>query len=103
NGGSVNFPAYDKAADVYSSLLNQLDTAIIIINNAPATAENPGKFDVMFQGNMAEWILFANTIKLKIAMNLTQATGGAAIIQSALNGLTSASFLGPSEDAAVNP
>jgi hypothetical protein len=103
NGGSVNFPTYDKAADVYNSLISQLDTAVTIINNAPATAENPGNFDVMFGGNMGEWIQFANTIKLKIVMNLAQSTGGPAIIQSALNGLGSADFLGAGQDAAVNP
>jgi hypothetical protein len=102
-GGSVNFPTFDKASDVYNSLISQLDTAIIIINTAPATAENPGNFDVMFKGDMSKWILFANTVKLKILMNMAQSSGGPTIITRELSGLTSASFLGPYQDAEVNP
>jgi hypothetical protein len=63
----------------------------------------------MFQGNMSAWIQFANTIKLKMALNLTNYTGGSAIITSALSGLTASpdptvsSFLAVGEDAAINP
>ena len=107
NGGTVNFPVYDKGADVYTSLINQLDTAIIIINNALPTAEVPGSYDVMFakavNGEMATWIEFANTIKLKIALNLTKSSANSGLITTALQGLTSPSFLGAGEDAAVNP
>lgn len=103
NGGTINFPTYDKAADIYTNLVGQLDTAITIINNAPATVEQPGNYDIMFQGNMPEWIQFANTIKLKIALNLSKSTGGAATAQAILSGLTPSSFLGAGEDAAVNP
>jgi len=112
NGGTINFPVYDKAATVYASLINQLDTAITIINNALPTAELPGSYDVMFgnapNGEMATWIQFANTLKLKIALNLTKSASGTSLIQTALQGLTAStgqtgSFLGASEDAAINP
>jgi hypothetical protein len=107
NGGTVNFPVYDKAPAVYASLINQLDTAITIINNALPTAELPGAYDVMFgnapNGEMATWIQFANTLKLKIALNLTKSASNSALITTALQGLTTSSFLGAGQDAAVNP
>ncbi|HXB44996.1 MAG TPA: SusD/RagB family nutrient-binding outer membrane lipoprotein [Puia sp.] len=114
NGGTVNFPVYDKAADVYTSLIHQLDTAITIINNALPTAELPGKYDVMF-GNltppnnplgldeMTLWAQFANTLKLKIALNLTKSSANSSLITTALQGLTPSSFLQAGYDAAINP
>ncbi len=102
-GGTENFPPYDDASAVYPSLINQLDTAIILINTAPPTAVSAGNYDIMFKGDMSKWILFANTVKLKLLMNLTQTSGGPAVIQSGLNGLTAASFLGAGQDAKLNP
>jgi len=94
------FPKYDKAADIYTALLHQIDTAITIINNNPGAA-SPGNYDIMFSGNMASWIQFANTVKLRMLMNLTETSGGPATITSELQGLTSADFLGT--DAVINP
>jgi hypothetical protein len=103
NGGTTNYPKYDDAKTVYKSLVSQLDTAILVIKNAPLTADNPTTYDVIFGGNMTKWTLFANTIKLKILLNLTQTSDGPAFITSELNGLTTASFLGAGQDAIVNP
>ena len=102
-GGVINFPKYDNAPDVYNGIIKQLDSAIAIIKSAPITAENPGKFDIMFGGTMSSWVQFANTLKLKLALNLTQYSGGNAFIQSALSGLKTSDFLGAGADAAVQP
>jgi len=63
----VLFPAYDKGAAIYADLLVQLDAAIDLINKNP-TAASPGSADIIFQGNMANWIKFANSLKLRIIM-----------------------------------
>jgi hypothetical protein len=102
-GGVVNYPKYDAAATVYTAILKQIDSGIAAINGASSAADNPGKYDVMFGGNMTQWVKFANTLKLKILLNLTQTSGGAATIQAELNGLTTSNFLGAGADAAVNP
>ena len=60
-------PVYDDASAIYSDLLVQLSAAIDLIKNA----NNPiaiGEDDTMFGGDMEEWIRFANTIKLRIAV-----------------------------------
>lgn len=105
NGAKVNyFPKYDDAKTVYKAIVGQLDSAITLINGAnAATADNPAKYDVMFAGKMSSWILFANSVKLKILMNMTQLSDGPAFITSELNGLTTANFLGAGLDATVNP
>src|SRR3984957_6377625 len=87
-GGTIDFPKYDKAADVYDSCLALLNTGISMISTdtADVNIESPGTYDIMFGGNMGEWIQFANTIKLKLALNESQYSGGAAFAQSALQG-----------------
>lgn len=59
-------PAYDNAEVVYDDLIVQLDAAIDLIKNAPASALNPGRNDIMLNGDMDEWVKFANTIKMRI-------------------------------------
>jgi len=103
NGGTANYPVYDDAKTVYKSLVAQLDTAILAIKNAPVTADNPVAYDVIFGGNMTKWIQFANTVKLKLLLNLTATSDGPAFITAELSGLTTASFLGAGTDAIVNP
>jgi hypothetical protein len=112
-GGTINFPKFDKAADVYDSLVDQLNDAITIINttNGNPNAEVPGSYDVLFNQNssngvaaeMTLWKQFANTIKLRMALNMTQSSGGGTFIQSALSGTAVDGFLGVGSDAAINP
>ncbi|HET6253059.1 MAG TPA: SusD/RagB family nutrient-binding outer membrane lipoprotein [Puia sp.] len=103
NGSSGTlFPKYDKAADVYTSCLHQLDTAITIINNNP-NAVSPGGQDIMFGGDMGQWIQFANTVKLRMLLNLTQMSGGPSTITAELQGLTPSDFLGAGQDAIIQP
>lgn len=103
NGGLQNYPKYDDAKSVYLNLVKQLDSAVLIIKNAPSIADNPGNYDILFGGKMANWIKFANTIRLRILLNLTQTSDGPALITSELNGLGAGDFLGAGVDAAVNP
>ena len=102
-GGVNNSPAYDDAQTVYKDLVSQLDSSILLINSA-TTATKPVENDLMFGGDMDAWKIFANTLKLKILMNLTQASGGPAYIQSELTGLTTADFIDATfGDATINP
>lgn len=101
-GGTLNYPKYDDAKTVYAGILKQVDSGINAIKGAPLDADAvPAKYDVMFAGNMANWIKFGNTVKLRIALNLTQTD--AATAQAALSGLKTTDFLGAGTDAAVNP
>jgi hypothetical protein len=102
-GGVINYPKYDDAATVYSAIVHKIDSGIAAISGAGGDADNPGKYDVMFGGNMANWIKFGNTVKLKILLNLSQYSGGSALITSELSGMTTDDFMGPGLDGAVNP
>lgn len=59
-------PVYDDAEVIYDDLIVQLDAAIDLIKNAPASALNPGNNDIMLHGDMDEWVKFANTLKMRI-------------------------------------
>lgn len=66
-------PVYDDAATIYSDLIVQLTAAIDLINSTEATVI-PGDDDVMFGGDMDEWIRFANTLKLRIGVRSSNTT-----------------------------
>jgi hypothetical protein len=102
-GGVINYPKFDDAATVYTSIVHKIDSGIAAIKGASGGADNPGKYDVMFGGNMSNWIAFGNTVKLKILLNLTQYSGGSALITSELSGMTADDFMGAGLDGAVNP
>lgn len=61
-------PAYDDAETVYADLIVQLDSAITLIKEAEegVVIEPDENGDVIFAGDMTEWIKFANTVKLRI-------------------------------------
>ena len=102
--GVNNSPVYNKAQDVYTDLVKQLDEAVVLLKNATIAAEDPAQYDILYGGNKAKWIVFANTTKLKILMNLTQTSTGPAYITTNLAGLTTADFISDaSNEARVNP
>jgi hypothetical protein len=111
--GTANLnPTYDKGPDIYADLFKQLDAAIALIQKAPATALNPGASDIMFGGTMNNWIKFANTLKLRLAIHLSNQnsaiTANPALVLSALkteiastNGTVG--YLDETTPATVNP
>ncbi|RYE19859.1 MAG: SusD/RagB family nutrient-binding outer membrane lipoprotein, partial [Sphingobacteriaceae bacterium] len=101
----VLFPAYDNGDVIYDDLIKQLDAAIAGIKTAPtASAVNPGTSDVMFKGVMTNWVKFANSIKLRLAIRqwnkfpTKQASLKTAITATAADGFIDQTF-----QAAINP
>jgi hypothetical protein len=64
---TIPFPAYDDAKTVYSALLTRLDTCIAGLNT---TGVSLGSSDQIYKGNVAKWLKFAATLKLKMAMTI---------------------------------
>lgn len=63
-------PKYIAQAAVYDSVFKYIDKGIALIGVANAV-KPPGSQDVVFQGDMAQWKAFANTLKLKAYLRLT--------------------------------
>jgi len=91
-------PKYDNGKLVYDSLLARLDNALGKNLKAP-TVSPVGPEDLIFQGDLASWVKFANTLKLKMFMR--QSGVNSATAKAGIEGLytSGAEFL--NTDAAV--
>lgn len=63
-------PVYQGGQQVYDGLIAKIDEALAKPVGGSTTL---GSNDVVFQGNMTQWIKFANTLKLKIYLRQTEA------------------------------
>src|SRR5437764_11537745 len=95
-------PKYDDAKTIYQDLIVQLDSAIIAIK-ASQPSEDDGA-DILFKGDKAKWVRFANTIKLRILMRQVP-NGDQTYVKSQIANIGSegSGFLQAGEDAVVNP
>ncbi len=59
------FPKYDSATFIVKDLIARLDTAV---GQLSSSASSYGQYDNIYNGDAAKWKLFANTLKLKLAL-----------------------------------
>ncbi|MEG0453794.1 MULTISPECIES: SusD/RagB family nutrient-binding outer membrane lipoprotein [Bacteroides] len=75
-GGSVNFkPKYDDQKDIYYAILNDLKAASdyfksASLNETEAQAAFPRQ-DILYKGNLTNWYKFANSLRLRYAMRIS--------------------------------
>ena len=100
-------PSYDKGEAIYADLIIQLDEAVTIFKGINSTniADNRGIItsDIVYKGDAAKWIKFANTQRLKLILRQSQVSGfnGAAeVAKIVANG---GGFIGAGETANVQP
>ncbi len=88
-------PAYDDAATIYSDLLTRIDTSQAHLDPAFGSF---GSADLIYSGDVAKWKKFANTLKLKIGITLSDVnpTLAQATVQAAL---TAGVFTSADDDA----
>lgn len=96
-------PTYESGDQVYQKSIALITEGMTDLKaSTPPTAANSG--DVMFGGNVTNWLKFANTIKLRALIrqsekgSATYITEQIAVIQQEGSG-----FLGQGDQAAVNP
>ncbi|MDP9040455.1 MAG: SusD/RagB family nutrient-binding outer membrane lipoprotein, partial [Bacteroidota bacterium] len=93
-------PAYDRAQDIYASLLLRLDTAI---NYLSTTVPNSFvKADLMNGGDATKWIKFANTLKLRLLIRQSEVQGFSPAAEIAKI-IDKGGVLGAGESVSVNP
>jgi len=64
---------YDSQEEVYKAFFKDLDTAIKELDNfvkADPDAQPLKKFDLIYKGDYKKWIVFANSLKLRLAMRM---------------------------------
>ena len=64
-GGANTAPKYDNQKDVYYSLLDTIDASIAELD---PDAGGFGSSDLIYNGDVGEWIKFANSVKLKLGL-----------------------------------
>ena len=100
-------PAYDKGQDIYDSLFVDIDRAIALLKDPAATSidlnGNIGVNDLVYKGNAAKWIKFANTLKLRMIVHAYQAPGFDIAGKVAVIEAEGSGYLNAGETASINP
>ncbi|MDB5125628.1 MAG: SusD/RagB family nutrient-binding outer rane lipoprotein [Mucilaginibacter sp.] len=103
--GNLN-PTYTAGPAVYADLMKQLDAAITAIQGAAATAAKPTGADIMYGGNMTNWIKFANTLKLRLCMRVSTNPNQSALygtFKAAVAATSALGYIDTTNPASVNP
>jgi hypothetical protein len=83
--GDNTSPKYDDAEEIYKAIIDQLTNASTEALGLTGTIyEDPGTADIMLGGNMTRWAQFANTIKLRMLLRLSN-TGQDAYIAAEIS------------------
>jgi hypothetical protein len=61
-------PVFDRQSDIYNGMLNDLGAAVNLLN--PAGGAITG--DILYGGNIGKWQKFANSLRLRLAMQLSK-------------------------------
>lgn len=74
-GTGINV-AYDSQEDVYKKFFEELDDAIDVLTNyynSDSSSKLLANFDYVFAGDVASWVKFANTLRLRLALRVVYA------------------------------
>ena len=75
-GEGVLLPSYDRQEDIYPGLLASLEEANTLLNSG--SIDNLGPGDVLFNGDLEKWQKFGNSLRLRLAMRISEVDGGLA-------------------------
>lgn len=97
------FPKYDDDKDIYRNLVVEVEDAIQLINSTDPSTVKTVNSDVIYQGNMNEWVKFANTLKLRLLIRQTTLLDAATTtyLTNEFAELNGATFV--NSDVLVNP
>lgn len=69
-GNNERSVAYDSQKDIYFDFFKQLDTAVAVLKANPG-GNAFGNNDQIYSGNADKWLIFANSLRLRLAMRLS--------------------------------
>lgn len=73
--------AYDSEEELYNAMFAELDEAIDGLTPIVASGEDTsilGEYDYVYNGDFTKWVKFANTLKLRMAMRISNVAAGLA-------------------------
>jgi hypothetical protein len=74
-GTSLTSVPYDSQQSIYTQMFAQLDTAVANLQTfiaANPTAAPLANYDAIYGGSYAEWLKFANSLRLRLAMHIVK-------------------------------
>jgi hypothetical protein len=71
-GNSKSSVAYDSQKSVYSSFFKLLDEAVAVLKNSSKGVVFSNS-DLIYGGNVAQWLRFANSLRLRLAIRIVYA------------------------------
>lgn len=92
----ITAPVYDPQQDIYASLLQTLTDAVGMLDPAEKTL---GSSDLLYGGDVTKWRRFANSLRMRLAMRMSEASGSAA--QTAFAAANTAGGFQSSDDNAL--
>src|SRR6056297_136527 len=73
--GRANFsPAYDEQSAIYADLITELNEAV-----AQMDGGTPVRGDILFEGDMGQWALFANSLRARAALRIAERAGDVSV------------------------
>lgn len=89
-------PAFDDAATIYDDLMSRLDAAI---GNLNPSVDGFGEADIIYNGDISQWIKFANSLKMRLAITIADANPSVA--QSAIEEASPNAFMSNADNAVI--
>jgi hypothetical protein len=77
----ITNPAYDLQPDIYFALADKLKEAADLFASGPEDALGDG--DLLFNGDVAKWQKFCNSLRLRLAIRMSSATNTAGAVDKA--------------------
>jgi hypothetical protein len=99
-GQSNKKPKHDSQADVYNSIQNLLDSAIVNLSSIDEGLFTPGSDDIIYSGKATKWEKFAHGLKCKYYLHAVNKGGSAYLSMAVSEGQLS--FTSNDDDAKVN-
>ncbi len=101
--GSIT-PKFDDQKAIYDSLIVLLDGAIADLR-ANVFTGTTGSSDIVFKGNITNWIRFANSLKLRILIRQSRVASRLSYVVAEINkaAATAEGFLAAGQDVRENP
>ncbi|MCK9421775.1 MAG: SusD/RagB family nutrient-binding outer membrane lipoprotein [Bacteroidales bacterium] len=90
-------PVYDDGLTVYKDLISRLNTAIGNLNPAWGSL---GTADNMYQGDVAAWLKFANSLKLRMGLLLAELPAEANLVKTTVEDAVTAGVISSNADNA---
>lgn len=98
-GEGVLLPSYDKQEDIYPALLSTLEEANNLFNQG--SSDVVGNGDLLFNGNVAKWQKFCNSLRLRMAMRISEVSPlGKSTVETIMGNLAANPIMESNDDNA---